>query len=42
MREEKYFITNEYGEGENVTKEEYEKWSEENKDNHIFKNKEIF
>lgn len=33
MREEKYFIINEYGEVVRVTKEEYEKWSEENKDN---------
>lgn len=33
MREEKYFITNQYGEIVRVTKEEYEKWSEENKDN---------
>lgn len=32
MREEKYFITNEYGEVVRVTKEEHEKWSEENKD----------
>lgn len=32
MREEKYFITNESGEAVNVTKEEYEKWNEENKD----------
>ena len=32
MREEKYFITNEYGEVVRVTKEEYEKWCEENKD----------
>ena len=33
MREEKYCIINEYGEVVRVTKEEYEKWSEENKDN---------
>ena len=32
MREEKNFIINEYGEGVNVTKEEYKKWCEENKD----------
>ena len=32
MREEKYIIINEHGEVVRVTKEEYEKWCEENKD----------
>ena len=32
MKDEKYFIINEYGEAVRVTKEEHEKWSQENKD----------
>ena len=32
MREEKYFIINESGEVVRVTKAEYEKWCEENKE----------